>query len=355
MAGWRFHTLLSPVRALGMSGDGVGASRGPDNLETCWTPVVRFLDAQVLIATAWVAAAQGVVSEVQRLDQPSPAPRNSADSPTGAAHRRACRARRRTLDDADMSEFELPSNLARRLALHELPGSALRGWVTELPSMVERLALRWSLRLGRPFQPGGVTSWVAPARTDDGATVVLKVSWRHLEALHEVDGLRVWAGNGAVQLVDSAVLVSTTALLLEACDPAPRWPVQPPRSRTRWWRVSCAGCGSSRRRVIRSARWPTCAAGGRTNSRGNLQQRNRKRESIRVLRGPAPTCSGACRPHPNVRYFCAPTCTPVTCWPPGSRGWSSIRSPTSATRPMPRCSTCSTPRTGSSPTRPVCR
>ena len=219
MAGWRFHTLLSPVQALGMSGDGVGASRGPDNLETCWTPVVRFLDAQVLIATAWVAAAQGVVSEVQRLDQPSPPPRNSADSPTGAAHRRACRARRRTLDDADMSEFELPSNLARRLALHELPGSALRGWVTELPSMVERPALRWSLRLGRPFQPGGVTSWVAPARTDDGATVVLKVSWRHLEALHEVDGLRVWAGNGAVQLVDSAVLVSTTALLLEACDP----------------------------------------------------------------------------------------------------------------------------------------
>jgi hypothetical protein len=50
-----------------MSGDGVGASRGPDNLETCWTPVVRFLDAQVLIATAWVAAAQGVVSEVQRI------------------------------------------------------------------------------------------------------------------------------------------------------------------------------------------------------------------------------------------------------------------------------------------------
>src|SRR5664279_5050457 len=133
MAGWRFHTLLSPVRALGMSGDGVGASRGPDNLETCWTPVVRFLDAQVLIATAWVAAAQGVVSEVQRLDQPSPAPRNSADSPTGAAHRRACPARRRRLDDADMSEFELPSNLARRLALHELPGSALRGWVAKLP------------------------------------------------------------------------------------------------------------------------------------------------------------------------------------------------------------------------------
>jgi streptomycin 6-kinase len=119
----------------------------------------------------------------------------------------------------DMSEFELPSNLARRLALHELPGSALRGWVAELPVTVEQLARRWSLRLGRPFQPGGATSWVAPARTVAGDRLVLKVGWRHPEALHEADGLRVWAGNGAVRLVDSAVLVSTTALLLEACDP----------------------------------------------------------------------------------------------------------------------------------------
>ena len=52
-----------------------------------------------------------------------------------------------------------------------------------------------------------------------GDRLVLKVGWRHPEALHEADGLRVWAGHGAVRLVDSAVLVSTTALLLEACDP----------------------------------------------------------------------------------------------------------------------------------------
>ena len=95
----------------------------------------------------------------------------------------------------------------------------MRGWAAELPETVERMARRWSLRLGRTFQPGGVTSWVASARTGDGATVVLKVGWRHPEALHEAEGLRVWAGDGAVRLIDSAVLVSTTALLLEACEP----------------------------------------------------------------------------------------------------------------------------------------
>jgi len=40
----------------------------------------------------------------------------------------------------------------------EPPESAMRGWAAELPETVERMARRWSLRLGRTFQPGGVTS-----------------------------------------------------------------------------------------------------------------------------------------------------------------------------------------------------
>lgn len=48
---------------------------------------------------------------------------------------------------------------------------------------------------------------------------MLKVGWRHQEAWHKADGLRVWAGDGDVRIVDSAVLASTSALLLEACDP----------------------------------------------------------------------------------------------------------------------------------------
>jgi len=91
--------------------------------------------------------------------------------------------------------------------------------MADLPLIVEELAARWSLALGRPFQPGGVASWVAPARNPAGDHLVLKVGWRHDEALHEADGLRVWNGNGAVRLLDGLMAGDTSALLLEACEP----------------------------------------------------------------------------------------------------------------------------------------
>ena len=52
-----------------------------------------------------------------------------------------------------------------------------RAWLKALPEIVPVLADRWSLRLGPPFQPGGQTAWVAPARDADDQPVVLKVSW----------------------------------------------------------------------------------------------------------------------------------------------------------------------------------
>lgn len=48
---------------------------------------------------------------------------------------------------------------------------------------------------------------------------MLKVSRPHAEALHEADGLRFWAGDGTVRLVDSCTVDGTEALLLEACEP----------------------------------------------------------------------------------------------------------------------------------------
>lgn len=86
------------------------------------------------------------------------------------------------------------------------------------PSLVRELAGRWSLDVGVPFRHGGA-SWAAPARAASGAALVLKISWPHTEALHEPDGLRVWAGDGTVRLVDAAVVDGTQALLLEACEP----------------------------------------------------------------------------------------------------------------------------------------
>lgn len=118
-----------------------------------------------------------------------------------------------------MTDFELPRNLVGEVEEHDSPDSPRRAWMAVLPDMVRELANRWSLELGRPFQPGGVTSWVAPAWNKAGEHVVLKVGWSHDEALHEADGLRLWEGRGAVRLLDSLVVDQANALLLEACDP----------------------------------------------------------------------------------------------------------------------------------------
>lgn len=92
-------------------------------------------------------------------------------------------------------------------------------WLAVLPAVVGEFAARWSLRLGPPFQPGGRAAWVAPARDAAGRDVVLKVAWEHDEALHEADGLRAWAGDGAVLLHDTGVAEASTVLLLERCQP----------------------------------------------------------------------------------------------------------------------------------------
>src|SRR5205823_4524103 len=43
--------------------------------------------------------------------------------------------------------------------------------------------------------------------------------WRHYEAEHEAEGLRVWHGNGAVRLHECADYDDTIAMLLERCVP----------------------------------------------------------------------------------------------------------------------------------------
>lgn len=123
------------------------------------------------------------------------------------------------MEDVDVSEFELPHNLVREVEACDDAGSLRREWMAALPQVVDDLARRWSLDLGRPFQPGGVASWVAPARDPAGEHLVLKVGWRHEETRHEADGLRAWDGGGTVRLVDSLVVAETSALLLEACEP----------------------------------------------------------------------------------------------------------------------------------------
>ena len=88
-----------------------------------------------------------------------------------------------------------------------------------MPDAVRLLADRWSLRIGSPYEPGGQCSWVAPVADADGNNLVLKVGWSHPEAEHEVEALRLWNGDGAVLLHESALFDRTQALLLERCVP----------------------------------------------------------------------------------------------------------------------------------------
>lgn len=118
---------------------------------------------------------------------------------------------------AHVGDLPLPQNLADNIAVSQDPQR--RAWLDRLPVMVRDLARNWGLELGAPFQPGGQCSWVAPARTADGARLVLKVEWLHPEAEREAGALRFWNGNGAVRLHADQILEDTVALLLERCDP----------------------------------------------------------------------------------------------------------------------------------------
>lgn len=95
---------------------------------------------------------------------------------------------------------------------------ARRRWLDTLPEVVDLLASEWELALGEPYQ-GATAAWIAPVQGRDGEELVLKVGWRHMEAEHEADALRLWAGNGAVRCLDSRAFDDTLALLLERCTP----------------------------------------------------------------------------------------------------------------------------------------
>ncbi len=116
-----------------------------------------------------------------------------------------------------MAPFPMPRNLVEAANLDE--GGPSRAWLMTLPKTVQHLERQWSLQCEEPFQPGGQTAWVAPVRTAAGLDLVLKLAWRHSEAVQEADGLRAWDGHGAVQLYRAGEFDDTIALLIERCRP----------------------------------------------------------------------------------------------------------------------------------------
>jgi streptomycin 6-kinase len=95
-------------------------------------------------------------------------------------------------------------------------GAAGRDWVHSLPALVRELEERWSIETGWAVGTG-VTSVVLSAETvPDKEKVALKLTFLDVENRHEVDALRIYDGDGAVQLLEADE--ERGALLLEWLD-----------------------------------------------------------------------------------------------------------------------------------------
>jgi hypothetical protein len=239
-----------------------------------------------------------------------------------------------------VTAFSLPENLVDSVLADGSPQR--EAWLATLPNMVAEYAERWSLDVGSPYQPGGRCAWVAPVRDLTGRNLVLKVAWSNDEAIHEADGLRAWAGNGTVLLHDHAGGEATDVLLLERCHPGTplgQARLEPDQDLIvagllhRLWQAPVGGRGFRPLQEMCDA-WAVEFEQRVNDAPGALDP---------GLARTGSSCSGLFPPPGIARCCCAPTCMPGTFSPPNAnRGWSSTPSPTSATRPTTRYSTCST-------------
>ncbi len=94
-------------------------------------------------------------------------------------------------------------------------GSKGRRWIEDLPRLVGRLTAEWQLTIGRTYG-GGSHALVTEARLADGSTAVLKVPYIDVENREEPDALRLYGGDGAVQLLR---VDGSGAMLLERLEP----------------------------------------------------------------------------------------------------------------------------------------
>ena len=91
-------------------------------------------------------------------------------------------------------------------------GAEGRAWVEGLPGVLDDLAARWGLRLGRSL-PGGSASYLSAAVRADGSTAVLKVALPEAGFAERAATLRAADGRGYVRVLE--VDVRHQALLLE--------------------------------------------------------------------------------------------------------------------------------------------
>ena len=91
-------------------------------------------------------------------------------------------------------------------------------WLARLPDVVQKLERQWELTLGAPLAGQDPScSYVAAVLSANGTPAVLKVGMPHMEQEHEIHGLRFWAGDPTVRLLESDDELG--AMLLERCQP----------------------------------------------------------------------------------------------------------------------------------------
>ncbi|WP_394942116.1 aminoglycoside phosphotransferase family protein [Psychromicrobium sp. YIM B11713] len=113
----------------------------------------------------------------------------------------------------------IPEDLQRRYS----NTAERRAWLSRLPQLLDNAYARWAVQPDlSDDQPAwnGFSGIALPVKTQDGGQAVLKISYPYDDIRHEPDTLRLWAGNGAVRLLDSDA--AERAMLLERLD-ADRW------------------------------------------------------------------------------------------------------------------------------------
>lgn len=116
---------------------------------------------------------------------------------------------------SQQTQVPIPVDLAVRYSRT----SAGRAWLASLPALLTGRLEHWDL--GIDLAPGS-TPWnghggiVVPVRRNDGTPAALKVAFPHDEARVERHALELWAGHGAVRLLESDA--GTCSMLLERLD-----------------------------------------------------------------------------------------------------------------------------------------
>ena len=87
--------------------------------------------------------------------------------------------------------------------IHNSFGAKGDQFLSDLPALIDEAAGRWDLTVGRPFALS--YNYVAAAKRADGTEVVLKIGVPDPELISEIEALRVYAGQGAVRLIDADI------------------------------------------------------------------------------------------------------------------------------------------------------